>query len=107
MMKTYWAQVYTRISGFELEASIHLWDGDERWCRSRRAEVFLSPRQEGSANKDKTYDDWWHNSFASLIFLSGPQFEGVFKEIYGKQMSGMGDAYCSVGAEPRGGGKGR
>lgn len=29
---------------------------------------------------------WLHNSFLSLLLLSGPTFDSVFKGVYGKQM---------------------
>ena len=40
---------------------------------------------------------WLHNSFLSLLFLSGPTFDSVFKEVYGKQMPDA--ARCGLSTE--------
>lgn len=53
-------------------------DGDECWHPSKNTESFLA-WWEGNANKDKIHNDWFHNSFLSLVFLSGPTFEGVVR----------------------------
>lgn len=52
--------------------------GDECWSPSKNTETFLA-WWEGNANKNKIHNDWFHNSFLSLVFLSGPTFEGVVK----------------------------
>lgn len=53
-------------------------DGDECWSPSKNTKTFLA-WWEGNANKDKIHNDWFHNSFLSLVFLSEPTFKGVVK----------------------------
>lgn len=72
-------------------------DGDECWSPSKNTKTFLA-WWEGNANKDKIHNDWFHNSFLSLVFLSEPTFEGVVKRSIKEDVR-----CCSGVAEQRGG----
>lgn len=78
-------QAHIRLSRFyiNIRSECYQWkvysmDGDECWCPSKNTESFLAWWQ-GNANKDKIHNDWFHNSFLSLVLLSGPTFEGVVR----------------------------